>query len=236
LGSVVYFAMLATLKRRAYIAENSARDGAPSWKTLVAGFSYVWNNQLLLAAMSLDLFAVLLGGAVALLPVYAKDILHVGPTGLGLLQAMPSLGAVTMAFITAHLPPLRRAGKTLLWAVAGFGLATIIFGLSRVFWLSLVMLFLTGVLDNISVVVRHTLATLLTPDEMRGRVSAVNGMFINASNELGRFESGAVAALGGPVFSVVSGGVGTLIVVAAVAWLAPLLREYGALDSGAKKE
>src|SRR5581483_3496891 len=130
----------------------------------------VWNSQLLLAAMSLDLFAVLLGGAVALLPVYAKDILHVGPTGLGLLQAMPSLGAVTMAFITAHLPPLRRAGKTLLWAVAGFGLATIIFGLSRLFWLSLVMLFLTGALDNISVVVRHTLATLLTPDEMRGRV------------------------------------------------------------------
>jgi MFS family permease len=212
------------------------RNTAPSWKTLVAGFSYVWHSQLLLAAMSLDLFAVLLGGAVALLPVYAKDILHVGPTGLGLLQAMPSLGAVTMAFITAHLPPLRRAGKTLLWAVAGFGLATIVFGLSRVFWLSLVMLFLTGVLDNISVVVRHTLATLLTPDEMRGRVSAVNGMFINASNELGRFESGAVAALFGPVFSVVSGGVGTLIVVAAVAWLAPLLRDYGALDSGAKKE
>ncbi len=236
LGSIIYLMTLATLTKRSYTAESSVRDTAPSVKTLVAGFSYVWHNQLLLAAMSLDLFAVLLGGAVALLPVYAKDILHVGPTGLGVLQAMTSLGAVTMAFISAHLPPLRRAGKTLLWAVAGFGLATIIFGLSRWFWLSLLMLFLLGALDNISVVVRHTLATLLTPDEMRGRVSAVNGMFINASNELGRFESGAVAALFGPVFSVVSGGVGTLIVVAAVAWLAPQLREYGALDSGAKKE
>jgi MFS family permease len=235
LGSIIYLTMLATLTKYSRVAEKSARGTAPSWNTLVAGFNYVWQNQLLLAAMSLDMFAVLLGGAVALLPVYAKDILHVGPTGLGLLQAMTSLGAVTMAFITAHLPPLRRAGETLLWAVAGFGLATIIFGLSRWFWLSLLMLFLLGALDNISVVVRHTLATLLTPDEMRGRVSSVNGMFINASNELGRFESGAVAALFGPVFSVVSGGVGTLIVVAAVAWLAPLLREYGALDSEAKR-
>lgn len=235
LASIFYLAMLATLPKRSYEAENSGRGTAPNWQTLSAGFNYVWQNQLLLAAMSLDLFAVLLGGAVALLPVYAKDILHVGPTGLGVLQAMTSLGAVTMAFITAHLPPLRRAGKTLLWAVAGFGLATISFGLSRWFWLSLLMLFLLGALDNISVVVRHTLATLLTPDEMRGRVSSVNGMFINASNELGRFESGAVAALFGPVFSVVSGGVGTLIVVAVVAWLAPQLRRYGALDSQPEK-
>src|ERR1044071_169055 len=204
--------------------------------SLATGFKFVYANRLITSMITLDLFAVLLGGAVALLPVYAKDILHVGPTGLGVLQAMTSLGAVTMAFITAHLPPLRRAGKTLLWAVAGFGLATIIFGLSRWFWLSLLMLFLLGALDNISVVVRHTLATLRTPDEMRGRVSAVNGMFINASNELGRFESGAVAALFGPVFSVVSGGVGTLIVVAAVAWFAPQLRKYGALDSGANGE
>lgn len=135
-----------------------------------------------------------------------------------------------MAVITAHLPPFKRAGKALLWSVAGFGIATIIFGISNNFWLSLVMLFLTGALDNISVVVRHTMATILTPDEMRGRVSAVNGMFISASNELGRFESGTVAAFFGPVFSVVSGGIGTLIVVTTVALMSRDLRKYGSLD------
>jgi MFS family permease len=181
--------------------------------------------------MSLDMFAVLFGGAVALLPVYAKDILGVGPEGFGALSAAPSLGAITMAVITAHLPPFKKAGRALLWAVVGFGLATIVFGLSRNFWLSLVMLFLTGAFDNISVVVRQTLATILTPDEMRGRVSAVNGMFISASNELGRFESGGVAALFGPIFSVVSGGIGTLIVVATVALSSPQLRRFGRLDS-----
>ena len=177
---------------------------------------------------------LLFGGAVALLPVYAKDILHVGPAGFGALQAAPSFGAVTMALITAHMPPLKKAGRALLWAVGGFGLATIVFGFSRNFWLSLAMLFLTGAFDNISVVIRHTLATILTPDEMRGRVSAVNGMFISASNELGRFESGSVAALFGPVFSVVSGGVGALIVVATVAFSSPQLRRFGRLDNHPK--
>jgi len=228
LGSVFYLLMLARLTRRSYAAES--RVSQTDLRTLVAGFRYVWNTKLLLGTMSLDMFAVLLGGAVALLPVYAKDILHVGPAGFGALQAAPSLGAIITALITAHMPPFKKAGRMLLWAVAGFGLATIVFGLSRNFWLSLAMLFLTGAFDNISVVVRHTLATILTPDEMRGRVSAVNGMFISASNELGRFESGAVAALFGPIFSVVSGGVGTLIVVATVTLSSPQLRRFGRLD------
>ncbi|HZF40484.1 MAG TPA: MFS transporter [Blastocatellia bacterium] len=229
LGGVIYLVMLATLTKRSYAAESRASQ--TNLRTLVAGFKYVWNTKLLFGAMSLDMFAVLLGGAVALLPVYAKDILGVGPAGFGALQAAPSLGAITMAMLTTHLPPLKRAGRALLWAVAGFGLATIVFGLSRNFWLSLAMLFLTGAFDNISVVVRQTLATILTPDEMRGRVSAVNGMFISASNELGRFESGGVAALFGTIFSVVSGGVGTLIVVATVALSSPQLRRFGRLDS-----
>jgi MFS family permease len=229
LGSVIYFVMLATLTRRSYAAES--RVSQTDLKTLVAGFRYVWNTKLLFWAMSLDMFAVLFGGAMALLPVYAKDILGVGPAGFGALQAAPSLGAITMALLTTHLPPLKRAGKALLWSVAGFGVATIAFGLSRNFWLSLAMLFLTGAFDNISVVIRHTLATILTPDEMRGRVSAVNGMFISASNELGRFESGSVAALFSPIFSVVSGGVGALAVVAAVAISSPQLRRFGRLDS-----
>jgi MFS family permease len=140
-----------------------------------------------------------------------------------------------MALLTAHLPPLKKAGQTLLWAVAGFGVATIVFGLSRSFWLSLTMLFLTGAFDNISVVLRHTLVQLLTPDEMRGRVSAVNGMFINASNEIGRFESGSVASLFGPVFSVVSGGIGTILVVGTVALSSSQLRKYGSLVESQKK-
>lgn len=229
LGNIVYILMLANLTRRSYATESKA--GHANLRTLVAGFKYVWNTKLLLGAMSLDLFAVLFGGAVALLPVYAKDILSVGPAGFGALQAAPSLGAITMAVLTTHLPPFKKAGRTLLWAVAGFGLATIVFGLSRNFWLSLAMLFLTGAFDNISVVIRQTLATILTPDEMRGRVSAVNGMFISASNELGRFESGGVAALFGPIFSVVGGGVGTLIVVATVALSSSQLRRFGRLDS-----
>ncbi len=237
LGSVWYFAFLSALTKKPYVAANNAENKAtPNWQTILAGFEYLSKTKALFAAISLDMFAVLLGGAVALLPVYAKDILHVGPTGLGWLQAAPSLGAITMALVTTHLPPFKQAGKALLWAVAGFGVATIVFGLSRNYWLSLAMLFLTGALDNISVVIRHVLVQMLTPDEMRGRVSAVNGMFINASNELGRFESGALAALTTPVISVVAGGVGTLLVVLSIAMLSPELREYGALDSEAKKE
>lgn len=234
LGSLCYFLALAMLTKRSFAVETHSTSN--NWRSLSVGFEYVWRNKLLFTTMSLDLFAVLLGGAVALLPVYAKDILKVGPTGLGWMQAAPSLGAVTMALLMAHLPPLKKAGSTLLWAVAGFGVATIVFGLSRSFWLSLVMLFLTGAFDNISVVIRHTLVQLLTPDEMRGRVSAVNGMFINASNEIGRFESGAVAALLGPILSVVGGGIGTLIVVATIAFQSPQLRRYGSLTEEVHKD
>jgi MFS family permease len=179
----------------------------------------------------LDLFAVLLGGATALLPVYAKDIIKVGPTGLGFLQAALPMGSLLCALILAHRAPLQKAGRAMLLAVAWFGLATIAFGLSRWFWFSFLMLFICGAVDNISVVVRHTLVQLLTPDDKRGRVSAVNSLFIGTSNELGGFESGLVAALLGPVFSVVSGGIGTLLVVLAVAAIWPEIRKYGRLDT-----
>jgi MFS family permease len=201
-------------------------------RTLVAGLGFVWKTKLILGAVTLDMFAVLLGGAVALLPIYAESILHVGAIGLGCLTAAPAVGALAMTFVLAHRPPLERAGLSLLWSVTGFGVATIIFGLSRDFWLSLAALFMTGALDSISVVVRHTLVQVLTPNEMRGRVAAVNSMFIGASNELGAFESGQVAALFSPTISVVSGGVGTLLVVAVVAWLWPVVRKYGRLGSG----
>jgi MFS family permease len=195
-------------------------------RSLTAGVGFVWSTKLILGAITLDMFAVLLGGAVALLPIYARDILHVDAVGLGLLTAAPAIGALLMTFILAHRPPMRNAGPALLWAVAGFGVATIVFGLSENFWLSLAMLFATGALDQISVVVRHTLVQLLTPDAMRGRVAAVNSMFIGASNELGGFESGLVAALFSPVISVVSGGIGTIAVVAAVALTWPQVRRY----------
>jgi MFS family permease len=190
---------------------------------LLEGLRFVWRNKLILGAMSLDLFAVLLGGAVYLLPIYANDILRVGEEGLGYLRAAPAVGAFAMALLLAHLPPMRRAGATLLLCVAGFGIATIVFGFSKSFWLSLAMLFLTGAFDNVSMVVRGTLIQLATPNEMRGRVSAVNGIFIGSSNELGGFESGLVAAWFNPVVSVVSGGAGTLLVVAACWALFPRL-------------
>jgi MFS family permease len=201
-----------------------------SFRSLLAGIDFVRRSELILAALTLDLFAVLLGGAVALLPIYALDILHVGPTGLGWLRAAPSIGAVLMGLTLAHRPPLRRAGPALLWSVAGFGVATIVFGLSHSFPLSFTMLLLTGALDNVSVVVRGTLVQTLTPDAMRGRVSAVNSLFIGASNELGGFESGATAQLFGPVVSVVAGGIGTILVVLAVTLRWPKMRRLGALS------
>jgi len=195
--------------------------------SLLAGVRFVWGHNLLLAAISLDLFAVLLGGATALLPVYAKDILHVGPVGFGWLRAAPAIGAVAMALTLAHRPPLLRPGLALLVAVAGFGVATIIFGISTWIPLSFLMLVLTGALDNISVVVRGTLMQVLTPDAMRGRVAAVNSLFISSSNELGAFESGQAAYWFGPVISVVAGGIGTIMVVVAAAALCPRLLRLG---------
>jgi MFS family permease len=201
-----------------------------TWKSLAAGFHFLRQTRLLLAAMLLDTFAVLLGGATALMPVYAKDILHVGPKGLGWLLAAPSVGAVSAAFLQAHLPPWRNAGRALLMAVAGFGVVTIGFGLSTNLWLSLGCLVLLGMCDNISVVLRGTMVQVLTPDSMRGRVSALNGLFIGTSNELGAFESGTVASIFGPVFSVVSGGIGTLLVVFGMSRAFPELTKSGRLD------
>jgi MFS family permease len=201
---------------------------------LLAGLRFVKDSKVILASITLDMFAVLLGGAVTLLPIYAKDILQVGPTGLGWMRAAPSIGAVLMALTITHRPPIQKAGRTLLFAVVGFGLATIVFGLSHSFWLSMLMLMLLGAFDSISVIIRHTLVQLLTPDEMRGRVSAVNSLFIGTSNELGGYESGLVAEYFGTVFSVVSGGVGTLVVVLLVALTWPQIRRYGALGTEAK--
>ncbi|HOM51666.1 MAG TPA: MFS transporter [Phycisphaerae bacterium] len=198
--------------------------------SLGAGFAFLLATPVVFGAITLDMFAVLLGGADMLLPIYA-EILNVGPTGYGWLRAAPGLGALAMSFILAHRPPIERSGQVLLWSVAGFGTATVVFGVSRSYTLSIAMLFLTGMLDMVSVVIRHTLVQLLTPDEMRGRVSAINSLFIGTSNELGAFESGAVAALFSPTISVVSGGLGTLLVVAIVARYSPQLRAYGRLGS-----
>lgn len=229
---VAYFLMLLPIVPRPF---TPARE-AITWRSLAAGFGFLRRSPVVFAAITLDMFAVLLGGAVTLLPVYAADILYVGPKEFGWMRAAPAVGALTMALVNAHRPPFEKAGRTLLWAVAGFGLATIAFGLSRSLWLSLLMLALTGALDNISVVIRHSLVQLLTPDSMRGRVSAINSMFIGASNELGGFESGLVAAWFGPVFSVVSGGIGTLVVVLIVAVLCPSLRRYGRLGEPPRAE
>ncbi len=200
-------------------------------RDLFTGMRFVRDNKIILATITLDLFAVLLGGAIALLPVFAEEILHVGAIGLGWLRAAPSFGAVLMAFVLAHRPPLRQAGSAMLLAVAGFGAATIVFGLSHIYWLSFAALAVTGACDNISVVVRHTLVQLLTPDPMRGRVSAVNNIFIGSSNELGAFESGLTAAIFGPVLSVVGGGIGTILVVLATAWKWPQVRHIGPLQA-----
>jgi MFS family permease len=227
-------ACLAMIRSRSFVPSSEP----PSLAALGAGLSFVWRSKVMLGAITLDMFAVLLGGVTALLPVYQEDILKVDPNGFGWMRAAPGIGAVCMSFLLAHRPPMARAGRALLLAVAGFGVVTIVFGFSRIFALSLAMLFLLGVLDMISVVIRHTLVQLLTPDDMRGRVSAVNGMFIGISNELGEFESGMVAhacdreddPAFGPTVSAVSGGIGTLLVVAAVALIWPPLRKYGRLD------
>ncbi|WP_153131231.1 MFS transporter [Dechloromonas hortensis] len=191
--------------------------------SVLAGVQFVWQNKLLLGATSLDLFAVLLGGATALLPIYARDILHTGPEGLGLLRAAPAAGALLMSLLLLRWPIQRKVGPWLLGSVAVFGLATVVFGLSEHFGLSLLALAITGAFDNISVVMRMTLVQLETPNEIRGRVSAVNSIFIGASNQLGEFESGATAALFGAVGSVVLGGVGTLAVAAGWFRLFPAL-------------
>ena len=199
---------------------------------LAAGLRFVFATPIILATITLDLFAVLLGGATALMPVYARDILHVDAWYLGLLQAALPIGSVLMAFVLAHRRPMRHAGHNLLLAVAGFGVATVVFGFSTLYWLSFAAMFVCGATDNISVVVRQTLVQLLTPDELRGRVSAINMLFISTSNEFGEVESGVVAHWFGSVFAVVGGGIGTILVVIAIALIWPDLRKYGRLDGG----
>jgi MFS family permease len=205
-------------------------------KTVFAGLHFIWREKLILGAISLDLFAVLLGGAVALLPVYAREILHTGPWGLGLLRTAPGVGAALMAVALAHRPLRGRAGPTLLWSVAGFGVCTILFGVSTSLVLSLLSLICLGAADMVSVIIRATLVQLRTPDEMRGRVMAVDMVFIGTSNELGQFESGLTAQWFGTVPAVLLGGVGTLVVIALWAWAFPELRraeELGAMKSAA---
>jgi len=216
-GCCAGFSLLAGILTLTIQYEQRRSVEVVTWRTVFAGVTFVWRDRLLLGAISLDLFAVLLGGATALLPIYARDILRTGPVGLGLLRSAPAVGALLMSVILTRWPLQRRVGYRLLAAVGVFGLATLMFGLSTRFELSLFALLITGVADNISVVTRQTLMQMETPDEMRGRVSAVNSIFIGASNQLGEFESGATAAAFGPVGSVVLGGIGTLLV--ALAWL-----------------
>jgi MFS family permease len=224
-SSLIYILMVAQLELPAEVKPI----GAATWRGLMAGLHFVWDTRIILTMISLDLFAVLLGGAVYLLPIFAEEILQVGAAGFGWLRAAPAVGAVICGVGMVYLPPMQRAGRTLLWCVAGFGVATIIFGLSNSFWLSFLMLALTGGFDNVSMVIRQTLVQMLTPDEMRGRVSAVTSIFVGASNELGGLESGLVAHWFGPVFSVVSGGIGTILVVLGAGLFSPELRTYGPL-------
>jgi len=226
-GQVVFVVALSTLPVRRPPPATARRSA----NEVFAGFRFVRDHPLFLAAITLDLFAVLFGGAVALLPIFAKDILAVGPAGLGWLRAAPGVGALTMALVTTRLQPWQRPGRLLLFVVAGFGLATIGFGLSRSFALSMVCLFLTGVFDNVSVVIRLTLEQTITPDHLRGRVSAINYVFVGFSNEFGAFESGATAALVGPTLSVVGGGCATLVVVAIVRAAFPQLLRIGPLHT-----
>jgi MFS family permease len=200
-----------------------------NWTNLVSGVRFVFGTRVLLGLFCLDLFAVLLGGATALLPIFANDLLKVGPMGYGLLRAAPSVGAVMMALITAHLQPWQKAGRAMLWAVAGFGVTTLVFGVSTVFWISMAALVLTGMFDNISVVVRQTVMQMITPEAMRGRVSAITFLFVSCSNELGELESGLTARWLGPVGSVVLGGIGTLLVVFGSTFVFPEIAKLGRL-------
>jgi MFS family permease len=223
---VLAFLFAAAMKVRTGRMEKKAA----SFETVVAGDVYVWKKKILLGSISLDLFAVLFGGATALLPMFARDILHVGPSGLGLLRSAPAVGAGVVAVLVAFHPIRRRNGAIMLACVALFGISTIAFGASHSFWLSLVALALVGASDMVSVVVRSTLVQIVTPPEMRGRVSAVNMVFVGASNELGEFESGMTAAWMGAVGSVLFGGIAACVVVGLYSVLFPDLRRVDRLE------
>jgi MFS family permease len=249
LASIACFALVAPIKH-----VHKVKSAEPvSARSLVEGFNFVYKNKIILGVITLDLFAVLLGGTVTILPIYAKDVFHGGASTLSWLRNAMAIGAVVCAFVLAHRAPLQKAGKAMLLSVAIFGVATILFGVANTncfgdsisnsfwFWLAFLTLALAGFVDNISVVVRQTLVQILTPDEKRGRVSAVNSLFINTSNELGGFRSGIVAwlfasptvlgnaAATGAIVSTVTGGIGTILVVLAVAWIWPEIRKYGKL-------
>lgn len=224
---LAFLLLIGLIQARPQVVEKKAF----SMRTVLAGLEYVWCNKLLLGSISLDLFAVLLGGAVALLPIFATDILHAGPRGLGLLRAMPSMGALAVSLTMIVRPIKRKAGLIMLVCVSIFGAATIVFGLSKSVWLSLVALVLVGASDMVSVVIRSSILQLATPPEMRGRVSAVNWLFIGASNEFGEFESGLTAHWWGAVRAVVVGGIGTLLVTGTAAALFPVLRNADTLTA-----
>ena len=230
------FMLLVGLMRSKPVPGAEAVKKGFDVRTVLAGLEYVWRTKLLLGSISLDLFAVLLGGAVALLPIFAQDVLHAGPRGLGLLRAMPSVGALAVSLALTIWPITRRAGVTMLSCVAVFGVATVVFGLSKSVGVSLLALFLVGASDMVSVVIRSSVLQLATPPEMRGRVSAVNWLFIGASNEFGEFESGLTAHWWGAVRAVVVGGVGSLVVTACAAGLFPALRRANALTAESLRE
>jgi hypothetical protein len=200
------------------------------WQLMKEGLAYVWRQKIVFGAISLDLFAVLLGGATALLPVFARDVLHVGPEGFGILRAGPAIGATAIALLLAAHPIRRKAGLFMFGGVAVFGVATVVFGVSKSMWLSVAALAVLGGADMLSVYVRQTLVQLVTPDHMRGRVAAVSSVFVGASNELGEFESGVVARLLGPIGAAVFGGVGAIIVTGLWARLFPDLRRADRLE------
>jgi hypothetical protein len=220
---------LLLFTRIAYVRQPVIADDVGIGENLTAGIRFLMTQPELLGAQLLDLFSVLFGGAPALLPIFASDILHVGPQGLGVLRAAPAAGAVLVSVFLVHRR-IRKAGPTLFLSVGGFGLCWIFFALSRSFWLSLALLVLSGMLDNVSVIIRSTLLTLRTPPHMLGRVSAVNQIFIGSSNEIGSFESGVAAKLLGAVRSVILGGIVTLGVVGVTAWKIPRLRKLDELD------
>ncbi len=230
--SSVLFLIAAVLMWRLRLERPPQKREPATFRTLFAGIGFIRRRPVVLGAISLDLFAVLLGGATALLPVFARDILHTGPWGLGLLRAAPAVGALVMSLWLIRRPLTRRVGHTMFYSVAGFGLTTLVFAVSTSFLLSLAALLALGALDMISMVIRGSLVQLETPDEMRGRVSAVNAIFINTSNQLGEFESGITAQWFGTVTATVIGGIGTLIVVALWMYWFPALRERERLESG----